>query len=150
MREYVMTIDGQAVGGAMLDVLNPATLDVIGRAPACTPEQLDLTMTAAAWAFRSWRDDKKARRAPLAPAADAPEEVAADIAEVLTSEQGKVLGDATREVRDACARLPYHANLDIAGTVIRDTGRCRFTLPFSPSAWRQPSSRGTSPSPWQP
>lgn len=45
---YTMTIGGQAVSGATsFEVLNPATGQVIGSAPDCTPEQLDAAVAAA-------------------------------------------------------------------------------------------------------
>ena len=43
-----MTIDGaEAAAHATVDVINPATEDVIGYAPECTREQLDLAVAAA-------------------------------------------------------------------------------------------------------
>jgi acyl-CoA reductase-like NAD-dependent aldehyde dehydrogenase len=120
MTTFMMTIDGQAVApDRVFAVTNPATENVAGEAPACTPEQLDMAMEAAQRAFRSWAADEDERRAALVRAADAVVAAADQIAHVLTSENGKPLRRATEEVYGVAAWLKYYAAFRSEPEVIR-------------------------------
>lgn len=60
---FSMTIDGRAATSETdFPVIDPASGDVIARAPDCTYEQLDEAMSAAEVAFRDWRGDPEGRR----------------------------------------------------------------------------------------
>lgn len=88
---FTMTIGGQAVAGTShFDVLNPATGQVIGSAPDCTPEQLDAAVAAARKAFPGWSATpiEKRREALLAIAGVLGGNVE-ELKRLLTSEQGK-------------------------------------------------------------
>lgn len=58
-----MYINGQTVlgTGKTIDVINPATLDVIATVSSTTPEQLDDCIAKAKQAFATWKnvDDQK-------------------------------------------------------------------------------------------
>ena len=53
---YANLIDGEMVTSeATIDVLNPATEEVIAKVPACGKDELDRAVDAARAAFKSWR-----------------------------------------------------------------------------------------------
>lgn len=55
-RQYKNLINGQMVGAERwLDVVNPATEQVIGRIPDCGQGELDAAVDAARTAFKTWR-----------------------------------------------------------------------------------------------
>jgi acyl-CoA reductase-like NAD-dependent aldehyde dehydrogenase len=107
MGDFVMTIAGEAVPTAeTFGVRNPATGEVFAEAPECSREQLDAAFDAAAKAARDWKSDEAVRRASLLKAADVLLASVGDLAPILTSEQGKPLGDASIEVFAEVARRP--------------------------------------------
>jgi acyl-CoA reductase-like NAD-dependent aldehyde dehydrogenase len=120
MADYAMTIDGVAVDGAGFEVVNPATGRVFARAPACTPEQLDRAMAAAARAFAIWSRADDVRRAVLREAAGTIAASVTELARLVTAEQGKTRSEAVAEVRAAGRWLRYYAGLDIPREVVRD------------------------------
>ena len=55
MREFKLLIDGNLVSGAAgLDVINPATEEVLAEAPRADRAQLDEAVVAAKAAFPAW------------------------------------------------------------------------------------------------
>lgn len=118
---YEMTIGGQvAPAESTFDVVNPATEAVFAEAPICSPAQLDEAMSAAAGAFSSWAADADLRRDSLRRAADAIEANASALAELLTLEQGKPLGDAQWEVVATAQTFRYYADFELSTSVLRD------------------------------
>jgi acyl-CoA reductase-like NAD-dependent aldehyde dehydrogenase len=116
-----LTIGGRAArAAATFDVINPAHLKLIGRAPECTPEQLDAAFTAARAAYRTWREDDKARRGAMHAAADALAGASNSIGRVLTMEQGKSLREAIGEVLRMGDWLRYYADLELPQEIIQD------------------------------
>lgn len=76
--------------GAGVEVRDPATDEVVGRAPQSTPEDLDAAVERAHAAQRDWAKlSHEERSAHLHRAADAIEANAAALAELLSREQGK-------------------------------------------------------------
>jgi phenylacetaldehyde dehydrogenase len=65
--EYVMLVGGDRVTGdqGTYDVVNPATEDVVGRAPEASPAQVEAAASAAAEAFPSWSRTSPADRSAL-------------------------------------------------------------------------------------
>jgi len=121
MSEFTMTVGGMSVTApATFGVVDPATGEVHAQAPDCSRQQLDEAMNAAAGAFKSWRRDEGARRKALHEAADLLMSRAAELAPVLTGEQGKPLQDATFEVIGAGIWLKYFADLELPREVIQD------------------------------
>ncbi|HXD58084.1 MAG TPA: CoA-acylating methylmalonate-semialdehyde dehydrogenase [Thermoleophilaceae bacterium] len=82
-----------------LDVLDPATLDVLAQVPLSTPAELDDAVAAARAAFPGWRDTPVIERARILFSlrerltADADE-----LARLVTLEMGKTRADARAEV----------------------------------------------------
>jgi acyl-CoA reductase-like NAD-dependent aldehyde dehydrogenase len=121
MSDFVMTVGGDTIPtGASFGVKNPATGEVFAQAPECSKEQLDAAFDAAAKAARDWKSDEAARRAALLKVADVLLASTAELAPILTSEQGKPLGDAGIEVFAAAIWCQYFANLETPPQVIQD------------------------------
>ena len=133
MTDYTMTIDGtQRRASRGMPVLNPATEEVIGEAPAATPEQLDEAVAAAKRAFGTWRRDEGARREALVRAAEALLAQAQVIGRTLTLEQGKPLAQAVGEVMGAAAQLKNTAKLPLPHEVTRDDDKARIEITHRP------------------
>ncbi|WP_339124852.1 aldehyde dehydrogenase family protein [Pseudonocardia sp. D17] len=122
MRRFTMTIDGRGVESAQhFDVIDPATEQVCGRAPECSPEQLDAAFAAASTALRGWSGLAPERRGKaLAAAADALERQTAELAAVLTAEQGKPLAQARAEIGSAVRWLRHFAGFTPNREVVQD------------------------------
>src|SRR5664280_2411964 len=123
MSDFVMTIGGDTVPAAdSFGVVNPANGEVFAHAPECSTEQLDAAFDAASKAQRDWKEDEAARRAVLVSMADVLLESSAELAPILTAEQGKPLGDAHIEVFASAIWCQYFANLETPPHVIQDDG----------------------------
>ena len=121
MPEAAMTIGGDdAPTEHTFGVRNPATGEVFAEAPECSREQLDAAFDSAAKAYRGWKSDEDLRRQTLLKMADVLLASSGDIAPLLTSEQGKPLGDANVEVFAAAIWCQYFANLASPSDVIQD------------------------------
>jgi len=133
MSEFVMTIAGEAAPTeGTFGVRNPATGEVFAQAPECTRQQLDAAFDAAAKAARDWKADEAARRAVLLRAADVLLASGAELAPVLTAEQGKPLSDAGIEVFAAAIWSQYFANLEMALQIIQDDDEAYVELARRP------------------
>ncbi len=133
MSEFVMTIAGEAAPTeGTFGVRNPATGEVFAQAPECTRQQLDAAFDAAAKAARDWKSDEAARRAVLLRAADVLLASGAELAPVLTAEQGKPLSDAGIEVFAAAIWSQYFANLELAPQIIQDDDEALVELARRP------------------
>ncbi len=97
---FELTIDGAGVAGAAyFDVINPATEEIVGRAPDTTPEQLDAAVAAARRAFKFWKATPIAeRQARVRALAAVFTENLEELKRLLTAEQGKPLAEAQGDV----------------------------------------------------
>jgi acyl-CoA reductase-like NAD-dependent aldehyde dehydrogenase len=125
MTALSMTIAGEPTrsGSDVFDVLNPATGEPCGQAPACSAQQLDTTMAAAQSAFESWRSDDSARKAALLRAAEVLFASADELGRIVTTEQGKPLEDAVAEISGAGVWFKYFARLDVPQKIIQDNAK---------------------------
>ncbi|WP_345628919.1 aldehyde dehydrogenase family protein [Streptomyces thinghirensis] len=122
---------GQGRGGG-LTVVDPATGEAFDEAPDRRPDELDALVNRAQAAWRGWRADPGARGTALLAAADAVEAAAADLAPLLTREQGKPLTESYAEVARTAARLRYFAELDAGPQPITDGRPVRSELRWRP------------------
>ena len=100
-----------------LQVLNPATEEVIGTVASGTVEDVELAVAAAKRAFGAWsRTDVEERAAILAKAAGLIEQHAGELGATLTSEQGKPLAEARGEVTHLAHGVRFYAE---AATKVR-------------------------------
>jgi acyl-CoA reductase-like NAD-dependent aldehyde dehydrogenase len=129
MQEFALTIDGKTVAGEkFFGVVNPASGKVFARAADATRAQLDAAMDAAQRAFRPWSRDEKARREALQRCGAAITAAAADLAKILTQEQGKPLAKALGEVMGASVWFQYTAGLTIPVEVLQDDANARIEV----------------------
>ena len=116
-----LIIDGARVAATdTFEVINPATGQPLGPAPAATRQQLDAARAAAERAQREWRQDEPGRRKALEDAANVLFANAEELAPLLTAEQGKPLQAATEELLGAGVWFKYYAGLELEPEVIQD------------------------------
>lgn len=124
MHHYQMTIDGRPHStSADFEVYNPATGELVARAPRASRADVDAAMKAAATAQPSWARDEPARRNLLKVVAEEIRNSVDEIAPVLTAEQGKPLREARGEVMSTALWCDYYADLDVPDEVIQDDGK---------------------------
>jgi acyl-CoA reductase-like NAD-dependent aldehyde dehydrogenase len=125
-----LLIDGKLVrGDQTMQVINPATEEVLSDCARGSREQLNLAVAAAKRAFLKWsKTDIGERRKLIAQIADVIEVNAASLARTLTQEQGKPLPDATWEVNAMAAFFRYFATLDLPMKVLEDSGERKVEL----------------------
>ncbi|MFN3524117.1 MAG: aldehyde dehydrogenase family protein [Phenylobacterium sp.] len=123
MGPFKLLINGQLVDGdATMDVLNPATEEVLSACPRASKAQLDQAVAAAKAAFPAWAATPiDERRKALVAIADVIQANVADLGRILTQEQGKPLQDAMGEAFGASAFFRYFASLDLPAQVIEDS-----------------------------
>ncbi|HMT44205.1 MAG TPA: aldehyde dehydrogenase family protein, partial [Chakrabartia sp.] len=134
MSDYKLLIGGQLVAGdATMDVINPATEDVLAVCPRGSERQLNEAVAAAKTAFKSWRkvpmDERRALVNKLADAIDARTE---EFARLLTQEQGKPLAESTAEITYTAAFLRYLASLNLENKLIEDNDNRRVEMRRKP------------------
>ncbi|MGA0603999.1 aldehyde dehydrogenase family protein [Caulobacter sp. KR2-114] len=123
MEDFKLLIGGALeAGDSTMDVINPATEAVLAQAPRASKAQLDKAVAAAKAAFPAWSATPiEERKKALLAIADAIQNNAAELARLLTQEQGKPIGDATGEVYGAAAFFRYFTALDLPVKVIDDS-----------------------------
>jgi acyl-CoA reductase-like NAD-dependent aldehyde dehydrogenase len=121
-QSYANLIDGEMVTTARsLDVINPATEEVIGQVPACGKEELDRAVAAARRAFASWRKTPVGeRRRVIAAMADVIAANHDELYRLLTAEQGKPHHQAQGEMHGAPAIMKAQATLELADVINQD------------------------------
>lgn len=118
-----LLIGGKLEKGAdTLDVVNPATWVVAGKAPRSDRAQLDAAVASAARAFPGWSTTSwDERAAVLGAIAQAIAAHADELAALITAEQGKPLSQARREVAGASGTLLAVSRMRLATRVISET-----------------------------
>jgi len=125
-KQYRNLIGGEMIEtGEWLDVVNPASEDVIGQVPACGQGELDRAVAAARAAFKTWRKTSlDERREAIKAIAGAIKENGEELFRLLTSEQGKPHAQAQQEIYGAAGmasssgwlRLASHSAMPGRGT----------------------------------
>src|SRR5215470_13371645 len=104
-------VDGawiEARAGAAIDVDNPATGDIIGSVPRLGRAETRTAIEAAARAFPAWRrKTAKERAVVLRRWFDLMMANQEDLAQLMTAEQGKPLGESHGEVAYAASFLEW-------------------------------------------
>ena len=123
MSAYPLLIGGKLIAGdATLDVVNPATEELAGTCSRASEAQLDAAVAAAREAQPGWAALPLAsRRAALEGVADIIEANAAELGRILTSEQGKPLGDAVGEAYGLAAFTRHFAATELPVEVLEDS-----------------------------
>lgn len=107
MSDYKLLIGGNLVAGDLvMDVINPATEEVLAVCPRGSESQLNAAVAAAKAAFKGWsRQPMDERRACINKLADAIEARTTEFARLLTQEQGKPLSESTAEITYTAASM---------------------------------------------
>ena len=134
MRAYTLLINGEMVDGDLsMDVLNPATEEVLADCPRASEDQLNAAVAAAKAAFPAWsKTDVDERKALVLKIADVIEANATELVQLLTKEQGKPLEAATVEVYGMAAFCRYFTSLDLPVEVLEDSDARRVEVHRNP------------------
>jgi acyl-CoA reductase-like NAD-dependent aldehyde dehydrogenase len=134
MSDYKLLIGGQLVAGdATMDVINPATEEVLAVCPRGSERQLNEAVSAAKTAFKTWRKvPMEERRAAVNKLADAIDARTEEFARLLTQEQGKPLAESTAEITYTAAFLRYLASLTLENKLIEDNDNRRVEMRRKP------------------
>ena len=99
--------------GATAEDLDPATGEVVALVRQATAADVDDAVRRAADAFAGarWRNDGALRARVLHRYADRLREHAGDLAELLTREQGKTMGEARSEIAGSADMVDFYAGL---------------------------------------
>jgi len=121
--QYKNLINGEMVAaGGWLDVVNPATEDVIGQVPSAGEAELNTAVAAARAAFKSWKKTSfEERQAACMAISGAIKENADELFRLLTSEQGKPHDQAKGEIYGAAGMAAAQATLKLDEVVNEDS-----------------------------
>ncbi|KAJ5703236.1 hypothetical protein N7488_010784 [Penicillium malachiteum] len=101
--------------------LNPATLEVLPEVPVATPEDLDKAVAAGKAAFKLWSAwAYEDRKTAVLAYADAIEQYSDQFRDLLITEQGKPISQATLETSNAINWIRGMASLPLMEDVIED------------------------------
>lgn len=134
MGTYKLLINGEMVDGELsMDVVNPATEEKLADCPRASENQLNSAVAAAKAAFPAWaKTAMDQRKAAVLSIADTIEANAAELAQLLTKEQGKPLEAATVEVYGMAAFCRYFTALDLPVEVLEDSDGRRVEVHRNP------------------
>src|SRR5215211_5764500 len=147
----------------MLEVLNPATEEVVESLEAATEDDADAAIARAREAFPAWRDvqpdDRSRLLRRLADALDAEQE---NLAQLESRNTGKPIGDSRGEMAMVVETFHYYAGMPerllgdtipVSGGVVRDFSRtARHRGPHRPlelPAHHSELEDGPGPGGWQ-
>jgi acyl-CoA reductase-like NAD-dependent aldehyde dehydrogenase len=127
MREFKLLIDGELQSGAStMDVINPATGQLLVKCPRASAAQAEQAIAAAKAAFPAWSSKPWAERsALLSQLADDIEHAAAELSPLLTQEQGKPKFGADFEVQESARILRTFAAMDLPDKVLHEDASVR-------------------------
>jgi acyl-CoA reductase-like NAD-dependent aldehyde dehydrogenase len=125
---FQLLIDGTLHAGAStIDVINPATGQLLAVAPRADSIQAEHAVAAANRAFPNWSALSYAeRRKYLDKVADSVEARLLDFSRLLTQEQGKPIEQATGEMMGTIAALRYFAAQTLSPNLLRDEANERI------------------------
>jgi acyl-CoA reductase-like NAD-dependent aldehyde dehydrogenase len=134
MRDFRLLIGGKLVpGAAKLNVINPATEEVVAAAPKADRAQLDQAVAAAKAAFPAWSAMPiRQRGALLLKLADAMEGRRDEFVRLLTEEQGKPLAQSAWEINNSIHHMRFVATMDLAPKVLKEDSTQRITQHHAP------------------
>ncbi|GMN04263.1 aldehyde dehydrogenase family protein [Erythrobacter sp. MTPC3] len=120
--QYKNLINGELTDtGEWLDVVNPATEEVIGQVPACGQAELDKAVAGARTAFKTWKKTSiEERRAAIMAISGAIKENAEELYRLLTSEQGKPHEQAKGEIYGAAGMAAAQSTLELEEEIVQD------------------------------
>ena len=151
---FAHLIDGERVTSAeWLDVINPATGRPFARCPSASRTELDRAVAAARRAAIEWRERSfEQRRDDIRRMADVLTDHQAELAELLTLEQGKPIDQSRAEVTRAATQANGMAQIAIEPEVLLDDATRRIELRYYPlgvvgiiTPWNAPINLAAGP-----
>jgi betaine-aldehyde dehydrogenase len=128
-------VDGRRVGavsGAVLDVVNPATNQVIGQIPRCGERDVENAVAAAKRAAPGWRAaEPRMRAAALLAFADKVAERGEELARLDSLDNGSPLHEMRNDIGLATSQVRYMAGLalEVRGRTMPETpGHLHYTM----------------------
>src|SRR5512133_296113 len=135
-----------SAGGETMEVLNPATGDVIAEVPAATAEDVDRAVQAAKEALREWLESAAGERAEaLLKLAAAIDDNAAELAELESQNVGKPLGYARDEMPVSADNLRFFAG---AARVLEGKSAGEYMRGYTSMIRREPIGIVGGIAPW--
>jgi succinate-semialdehyde dehydrogenase/glutarate-semialdehyde dehydrogenase len=147
-----LLIGGEKVSGGgrdTIEVIDPATAEVLGALPTATTDDLDTALANADKGFHVWRKESADKRAAvLTKAGQLLRERAKDIGTLLTKEQGKPVREAIGEVIYCAMLFEFYAGeckRTYGRQLVRPTGQSARVIyvPVGPvagfAAWNFPA-----------
>jgi hypothetical protein len=135
VKAWPILVDGKfraARSGETIDVINPATGELVGTVPRGGAEDVDDAVGAARRAFESWRHTNPLERAKRVFAlAELILEHAEELALLDVVENGSPIREMRSDAEKAVAQLRYFAGLALqlrGETIPGDPGRVNYTL----------------------
>jgi acyl-CoA reductase-like NAD-dependent aldehyde dehydrogenase len=133
MTEYSMTINGEIISSSQrFDVINPATEEIVATAPECSEAQLDMAVEAATRSLSEWKRDVTQRRKALGKCAEILRANVDDLAQLLTSEQGKPIRDSRGEVLRSAGLIEEFVALEVPVEILKEDDTQRVALHRKP------------------
>ncbi|MEP7314390.1 MAG: aldehyde dehydrogenase family protein [Pseudomonadota bacterium] len=151
---YTLLINGESRGASgELAVVNPATGEVFAHCPAAGTAELDTAVAAARAAFPAWKALGFAARAGyIRQFAAALREHQEPLAQLLTQEQGKPIGQARDEIGRAASQSEGMAKIAIEPEVLQDDAERYIELQYFPlgvvgviTPWNAPINLAAGP-----
>jgi len=146
MKRYAAIVNGKQIYAERnIEVINPATEELVGVCPECTDEHLQAAVSAANEAFKIWsKTSDDIRVKALHTMADLVEANAEELAHLLTKEQGKPLKGmgSEFEIQGCVAWLRATASMSLPVKTLEDSEE-RTALLF-----RKPVGVVASITPW--
>src|SRR4051812_7383541 len=135
-----------AASGETMDVLNPATEEVIAEVPRCSAEDVDRAVTAASAALPEWLETTPGERAEiLLKLADLLDEHADDLAEIESRNVGKPLSYARDEIPVCSDNLRFFAG---AARVLEGRSAGEYMRGYTSFVRREPLGVVGGIAPW--
>jgi acyl-CoA reductase-like NAD-dependent aldehyde dehydrogenase len=132
---HLALVDGERVGavsGAVLDVVSPATNQVIGQIPRCDERDVEAAVKAAKLAAPAWRAaEPQLRAAALLAFADKVAERGEELARLDSLDNGSPLHEMRNDIGLATSQVRYLAGLalEVRGRTMPETpGHLHYTM----------------------
>ena len=136
----------EAVEGGTMDVLNPATGEVIAQVPACTAADVDRAVDAAKAALTGWLDSTPGERAELLlELADVLDANADELAEIESRNVGKPLSYARDEIPVCSDNLRFFAG---AARILEGRSAGEYMRGYTSMVRREPLGIVGGIAPW--
>ncbi len=152
--DFALLIDGElSQSGSSLEVINPATGTVFARCPAAGRAELERAVTAARRAFPSWSATSFEHRAAAIRRMSAVLRANQDsLAELLTREQGKPIGQSRDEIGRAATQSEGMAAIPVPVEKLLEDSERRIELRYRPlgvvgviTPWNAPINLAAGP-----